>query len=825
MRSQTLIWTALPNGRYNSDFLKLSVFLSPRLTTDEGGAAPELSLFPDFVNWPATIAAAPGGPIAFSVAFNGGNPIRVRLPTVSPLSPDRWQAVFSPSATRVDPYTFQDFSSAPVHSYSVTQVQSYVANLYGTVGATSPTAPPIASVSESGHVTVTSPAALGPTFSSLVSAAGAREGAFKDLRDYYDRGKHDDAYVPATPTFDFHQGVAALGSYPQLLRQFGLVFDLLVPAPTSVGSTFTVQVFATWQSAFLGGSQATVNVSPFTMATLAGGFRAVPKPGSTDYVNGMLDTSPTSAISVTDLDVDGAGFSMRQASQDLINLNLFQQKLAPTQTGALVATTLPQLRSSGPTLVRTGWASAFTALTTSQTLAQQALENTLAGTPGASLPTFYAQDLVRGHRVDVYTASEQLPAWRSLHARVGSYAFGAAPALSEQLVDEGFIGPAATTPAGIQGGPVPDLYVHEALARWTGWSLSAPRPGNQIDPDDSIGPNRKNPMATTTDAHGMITPQLSASFTPVAGSLPKLRFGNSYQYRARMVDLAGNGPDASSTDGSTATARAVHYRYEPVAAPVVVPTGPLGPGQGVLVAAVLNDLVNPPVATGRWLFPPKVAELMVEEHGMLDGFVAGSAPDPTKPPQGDQPTYELIAGAGGVVGMAEATVANLSGVQFDASNRQAPYLPAGMVSTPWFADPLSAGAALGNLPTDGPIPTVRTWAGGPWPKLGPVLLTLQAGATSSHHFTPASTVAAATETVQLAPADVFDLRLSSALTDPSLLGVWSWITGQLSPAQVPSYQNNALRGQLWQHALPGAPDPARRPAPPDPSHLPHPERG
>ena len=55
MASQTIIWTALPNGISGTGAdrkLKLSVFVSPRLkaTQTEGD---KLALFPDLLDWPA----------------------------------------------------------------------------------------------------------------------------------------------------------------------------------------------------------------------------------------------------------------------------------------------------------------------------------------------------------------------------------------------------------------------------------------------------------------------------------------------------------------------------------------------------------------------------------------------------------------------------------------------------------------------------------------------------------------------------------------------------------------------------------------------------
>ena len=67
MAKQSLLWTALPNG-YAADggSLRVSVLVSPRL---EAEADPEqLGTFPDFEDWPATVANA-----SFTIRYGGGS--------------------------------------------------------------------------------------------------------------------------------------------------------------------------------------------------------------------------------------------------------------------------------------------------------------------------------------------------------------------------------------------------------------------------------------------------------------------------------------------------------------------------------------------------------------------------------------------------------------------------------------------------------------------------------------------------------------------------------------------------------------------------------
>src|SRR5256885_8704702 len=81
MATQSILWTALPNG-YSEDgrSLRVSLLVSPRLEPD---VDPQLKSFPDFVDWPATLAGSRvlfhfRGPPAVSVGapdFAGPNPV------------------------------------------------------------------------------------------------------------------------------------------------------------------------------------------------------------------------------------------------------------------------------------------------------------------------------------------------------------------------------------------------------------------------------------------------------------------------------------------------------------------------------------------------------------------------------------------------------------------------------------------------------------------------------------------------------------------------------------------------------------------------------
>ena len=81
------------------------------------------------------------------------------------------------------------------------------------------------------------------------------------------------------------------------------------------------------------------------------------------------------------------------------------------------------------------------------------------------------------------------------------------------------------------------------IARWAGLeperARSRPKSLSRYgDPDKAIPPDGDDPDYRTDEA---VTPfKVRATYNVIPGSLPRLRFGSRYRFRARAVDLAGN---------------------------------------------------------------------------------------------------------------------------------------------------------------------------------------------------------------------------------------------------------------------------------------------
>jgi hypothetical protein len=791
--TEIVIWTALPNGVAAGGKLKLSVIVSPRLQSPS--VNPILSSFPDWVDWPSTISG-----VTFDVTFAGFPTIHNLTPTNTAYDSTGWQAIFDPNQTAVESYNFHDFSGTQIISYDHKALENLVSSIYTAVAATPTDFPQLSKHNRVWQAPKGSQAAT--AFTNLLALSHAQGGGLDQHNAYRNRPGVNGFTPPKAPKIDFHQGLSSINHFPVLQRRFGIVFDLLVPKPSGLSGNTTVSVNPHWTSAFDSSGDTIERVSMPTAAAVTGTtFR--PRPLGSDYGNGMLDLTDTARFSVSDVDVDLAADRLLGLSRALVTLTAVNR---PDREGSRATFTVPALRTAGPTLVWTGLGPQFSNLAALQTGLQQGLQDFLDGFTG-SPPTVFAEHIIRGHRIDVFTSSEASPAWRSLMGRYGTYQFGSNSADIVKALDEGAVGFTAASDSTDTPQPTDTLYMPERVARWQGWGLAANFPGQVVSEDNPSGaPNPGNPAVPPgADGQSQTLPQLSATFiapgiAPIPGSnplpFPKLRFGNRYRLRARGVDLAGNGETVDSNDGSTATPAMTHYRYEPVLPPVFAHTAPLGPGEATLYLVLLNDQIHTPTPNGRWLFPPRVSQQTCEEHGMFDGFALGSPPDPSQPPTPE--AYAFLVPPAPAVQPDAALITDVAGVQFDGNadpTNPPPYFPGNQLATPWLADPLSAGPALVGLPGVAAGTTfTKPWDGGLWPALNPILLRLSPGAPSTN-FSAATASKSPVIDVTLPPAAASIVRVSNALTAAALhqLGVYQWVLAAAG-ASAPTLARN---GNAW----------------------------
>jgi hypothetical protein len=681
--SGQLIWTVLPRGRAGNS-LQLSVLLSPRLLASTDGTT-VAGNGGDFVDWPAIARG-----LSFTIDFDNGSTIVASVAGAqsdpSVLDSGAWAALMAPlGIAAVKPVA----APSPVVSFPARENYSNIVAGYRPDPNEQPSAPtPAGALSPA---TASREAARRRTFSLVAPNADARAQVsaewrrlaalrrtpsarllarspvvpaaqlfFEQAGTYFDRlnagAQARDGLPPAPlPTLDVHDAVTVYSRYPWLMRQLGLVFDLALDLPAGLPASGRVRVRPA------GTSVTWLHATPWTWFQLGdSGFFALANPNTTTVpvgiASGLLvalddDTSMT-------MDLDPLIHGVRAAA-------LRFHAEAPT-----VAPPLPAPRSAGLALARRG----MDAVINTMLARQSELATALAQAADGSTMQLYAEDLMRGFRVDIRHPGETV--WRSLHQRRGSYRLADGSAFAT-VDDEG-----AATLRAFNPEADDNIWTHETLFRWLGWSLSAPRPGRTIGPAG-------NPIDGSGEGAGNLP--LRVSFSALPRSLPRLRFGQTYECRLRVVDLAGNAiaPDAATDALAAPLPLGSYYRFDPLLAPALLMRDAPQPAETVELV-VLRSTPDTPAAGNaeRWVAPPRCTAQMAEWHGMFDTATGL-----------DHNAYTIL-------------------VAHDTGFADAPY-GAAPPTLPYLPDPLARGAWLltdaGNLP--GGTSSLNLLFAGTWPAL------------------------------------------------------------------------------------------------------------
>lgn len=761
---QRIMWTALPAGR-TTDGLRVSVVVTPLLDPQQGEGS--LGDFPDLLNWPAT-------DITWRVAIGDADPVPADPQGPGPDS-DLWTALFS-SDTPVRPPEHPDYTQHLWWSYPVGHVVDFVQQLYQEVATSFPIEHP--------DVGALLDPALGlrPLAHLEDDGSDRRNDLIRQLEaaleevNAFEPGPADPetdllklmrfhrpaplGERPQPPRFDFHQAVALCREHPGLARRLGLIHDLLVPddpaAPFPVGTT-TVRAEPGWDPS---SEPPSTDVLPATSSRIgADAFLAEPKDPS-ELVRGRLPLH-TDRYRIVQVDPDGAALGLLQFARNLVLSVLRGSEDTPT------AEPLPSLASAGFSVARTGHAPVVreTVLTGRDLHVAREAGNSLL---------LHAEDVTRGYRFDVWTSVTGQ--WHSLQHRISDYEFLSLPAQDGQveISEEGFV---VAPPTDREESDPEALYLQESLMRWDGWSLAAPRPGRTLLENDEVAD------APETPSEGF---PLVMRFRAQPGTLPRLRFGETYRFRARAVDVAGNSVELDGDDDA-ATERHPYLRFEPVAAPVTLLQAPRTEGETVdRIVLRSNFDANPDPGTAqRHIAPPAVTQRTAEEHGLYD---IGSGVDPD--------AYEAI------VAREAKTFDDVGTVDEDQwpESFQLPYFPQIPLVVPYLPDPLARGASLRGLPGAGENEVVLSGFdhGGGWPGSRPLRLVVEQGNAAPNLTTSDDERVL---TVQLPKAEIVTVRLSARVgaDDLDLSAIWRWMTTKpgVTAAQIDQWRSQAVRGLLW----------------------------
>ncbi len=511
---------------------------------------------------------------------------------------------------------------------------------------------------------------------------------------------------PTRPKFDFHQILSVMREYPVMLRQLGLVRHVEFVLPGGMAANGRIRCKITWPS----GSITTKTLTPWTAYRLdtsgdAAYWQFLPRPdANSEIVGPVLCLNDDTNYDVIQVDVD-------TVAMKTLNFTRAIQRRTMITKGTVDANKddgePPSIRGTGLQLVRVDRGLKLAKLLVRSAANWNRAQNNQE-------ITLYADDLLRGYRLDVY--DDTAKNWQSLMRRNATYTF---PLASGSLKttgisvqdEEGVLTMGATRPPESDDeSDARQLYAHETVAQWEGWSLVAPPIGNYIGTEDELAaPNSKQSPPPDFEY------QVETAVSIVPKSLPRLRYGRSYRLRARTVDIAGNGPqydELNPTDFSCATELIRYLRWDPIVSPTLALRKHPVEGESIELMVIRNynadedDSVEVPTTeiNERHVFPPLAAQQVLERHGLFDTTAVG-------PMAGDAGMYNTIKSKSADLPSRWYTRTYGGDLIPEATNNKPPADPekaktairyplveSGSADTPYLTDPLARTLTLNNVP-------------------------------------------------------------------------------------------------------------------------------
>jgi hypothetical protein len=822
MPAQTTLFTPIPDGIL-AGRVHVRVHVGPRLLT-EG----TLADYADWANWPATVEQ-----IEWNVRFPAlidpltQKPLTVPAHLATDVLPDPevWQRLF-PADTAVKGRRMPKLTNRLLHSYSTETVTQFLKDRYGRFGAQSPEQFPdfTTLLDDDGFGPIAFERREGPArrqglvadnfakldaddpdpsswaieHPALPVTPGERRDEigrrFLELEHFHVRGRRGaqpdllpEQHRPPT----FHELVAMVQRYPKLMRVLALVLVLeadITPVPVSPAGGTAVQVQSSWVPAVqhppvYGRTMCEINPSA---------FRALPKPGpGSDLVGRQLRLAdPRFRVDTVDPDT-GAIRSMQFAD----NVSRSRDPADPTRKSSAYtpdAYALPAQASGGIAVSRNDRAVTMAhilhAVKTNNDSAFDAQHVPLPPVNGEQpSPLFWADDLVRGYRWDVMADSDGH--WRSLMAAEGRIEVGGdGDVIDVETAEEGVSVAGVSTAGG--AAPPDDLYVHESVMNWSGWSLAVRPPGATVGRDDGVA----DPDAPTAP-DGSTPPPLApikARLNVPPGSLPRLRFGETYRLRGRAVDIAGGGDALEAPTEPGAESAAVDYlRLEPVTAPLAALRAPAEiPGETNTVVVVRSENAQDAAqATNhRHVLPPRTNIVVAERHGLLDTDQAGQPLD-----------LQALTKLGKRDAQDLAMHPDIQPLDADVPLAER-WFPVDNVTLNYLPDPLAKTVLVRDLPAviGGVNEVVLPLATRAWPDFTTTGVTIDKADVTSWE-TVGDRLA-----VHLAKGEDHFVRISSLFdgADVDLMGLWAWIaewhqSNGGTPAVLEDLRKKVIAGRHW----------------------------
>ncbi len=774
MMKQTIVWSVLPDPakRLTSDRVAhLALVVSPRLSVDEdpmGLTLATLGDFPDMADWPST---------RLDLRVEVVGPSRTALLPATfldePPALELWGAVFPPSLS-VAPFSSETATeNRRILSYPAAQFHAAVKEEYG-----------VSVESIDNVVAELQPGGLSGSWgrvdrlirnfaASRPNRAGSERASINSMHDpldtdltgsirlsefhrttgedrRLDRSRAERVRRGVSTEREFHRVVAALADHPEMLKRLGLVRRAGVVLPDGLTGSFTIRAIPSHGRSFSDycpGIRCLVQDGRFTLQD-ADGNPAL-----------FLKLNDGGRFNVIDVDLDAAGLALK-AYVSTLERSARDRPPPPVH--------LPALSSDGIFVAEADREVTFQAALE----AAQHLNGDLSAGGKGDQTILDAASVLQGYRIDVF--DEGSGRWYSLCRRVATYKV---KGMADPIVieDEGSVSEALAE--SVQDAETVNK-LHQAVFRWSGWSLVAPPPGKMVGLDGEVADPVPAPDPTLP---------FSSTVSVAKGTLPSLRFGRTYRFRARLVDIGGQSAlfEARHEEGATATAPLRYRRYEPVPSPVLVPRRAMTGSESVDVMVVRTDNRSATPVSGppseRHLLAPKAPVLLLERHGVLD--VPGEhrlTPD----------AYQLLFDRD------KRVVAGTT----DPSSEDVQFVETDAMELPWLPDPLARGVTFSGLP--GIQELTFAWPQGPqWHERTPLRLVLEPGSLDS-----AAPVRVEGQDrvvrMRIQPGLDLEIQLSSQLHpgDEEVIGTWNLLAGAepRSSALIETRRRDMISGKVRQ---------------------------
>jgi hypothetical protein len=390
----------------------MSVYLAPSLVADAGT---KVAQFPLFNSWPSTAAG-----ILFQVSFDGGqswsDPLSAVYDENDKLDAALWTAIFGGDVAVGEhaPVTLdQGLESYDADTWYQTLHHIYIPD------------PSELLPSRGGNKLVPVAARLLPS-ADIVTQEQRAYGQFLNFHRPRSNAPlqplADATNVPNSDALDFHTAVSALSRYPAAMRALGLVFDLELPLPTDLplaGLAGIVRVRPV-SNAFLPDWQIIYPTTVYSLDVAKDLFtlRTALNDNQHQLASGMLFSAGATLIPI---DLDALGL----AAHNAMNGASQAAQSTPTPRNAGISLTLPGLAKRLQDQIDSG-----------NNVWSQISQNNDPSNHGDDVRPLFAEDLIRGYRVDVRTVEQNQ--WHSLCRRRVTFDFGSSQRHWDE--DEGLIG-------------------------------------------------------------------------------------------------------------------------------------------------------------------------------------------------------------------------------------------------------------------------------------------------------------------------------------------------------------------------------------------------